>query len=215
MAARRAAERRIMEKKNAMDSCGKASEKPEYNRRKQFCREAVMRLERLHLLRRLYIQKTMPEHDLYFGQLPLLEYVCRHEGCTQIEMAQALDVTPASIAVSTKRLQKAGLLTKETDEDDLRLKRLSPTEEGRARAKRGRELFTELDQRSFEGFTEEEFQQLTGLLDRIAKNLGNAVRNKSGLEAVPLHKLAEELYRNGPAKNHPGKNCDEEEKLLR
>lgn len=174
-----------------------------------------MRLERLHLLRRLYIQKTMPEHDLYFGQLPLLEYVCRHEGCTQIEMAQALDVTPASIAVSTKRLQKAGLLTKETDEDDLRIKRLSPTGEGRARAKRGRELFTELDQRSFEGFTEEEFRQLTGLLDRIAKNLGNAVRNKSGLEAVPLHKLAEELHRNGPAKNHPGRKCDEGENLLR
>lgn len=89
--------------------------------------EVVMRMERIHLLRKLYMQKTMPDHDLYFGQLPMLEYIWLHDGCTQVEVAQALDVSAASVAVSTKRLQKAGLLVKKTDEKDLRVKRLSAT----------------------------------------------------------------------------------------
>lgn len=174
--------------------------------------EIVMRMERMNLLRKLYVQKRMPEHDLYFGQLPLLEYACLHDGCTQVEMAQALDVSPASIAVSTKRLQKAGLLTKTTDESDLRVKRLSATPEGIARARRGREVFTELDKRTFEGFTADELSTLAELLERIGKNLGGAINRDLGLETAPLHKLAEEVLKHAPPDPREGGRCRKENK---
>ena len=169
-----------------------------------------MRMERIHLLRKLYMQKTMPDHDLYFGQLPMLEYIWLHDGCTQVEVAQALDVSAASVAVSTKRLQKAGLLVKKTDEKDLRVKRLSATPEGIARARRGREVFSELDSRTFEGFTEEEFASLASTLERIGKNLGAAINRDLGLETAPLHKLAEEVLKNVSLPPRPPKGQQKE-----
>ena len=172
--------------------------------------EVVMRMERIHLLRKLYMQKTMPDHDLYFGQLPMLEYIWLHDGCTQVEVAQALDVSAASVAVSTKRLQKAGLLVKKTDEKDLRVKRLSATPEGLARARRGREVFSELDSRTFEGFTEEEFASLASTLERIGKNLGAAINRDLGLETAPLHKLAEEVLKNVSLPPRPPKGQQKE-----
>ena len=138
----------------------------------------------LHVLRRLYAQKTMPEHDLHMGQLPVLEYVSEHEGCTQVEIAQALSVSPASIATSTKRLQRGGLLEKRGDEGNLRIKRLFTTEEGRARCRRGRECFDEMDRRTYEGIGSEELEQLSALLSRINRNVATAI-NESWAGEVP------------------------------
>lgn len=82
------------------------------------------RLHKLELVRMLAQRNEICKDGLYAGQMPVLNYLAEHPGCTQVEMADFLQVSPASIALSTKRLQKAGYLTKEVDEDNLRCKRL-------------------------------------------------------------------------------------------
>ena len=77
--------------------------------------ELAAKMKKIQLLRRIWIQKTQPDVELYFGQLPILEYIRKNPGCTQAEIAEHLCVTPASISTSTKRLQKSGLLTKTTE----------------------------------------------------------------------------------------------------
>ena len=64
--------------------------------------ELAVKLKTINLLRRIYIQKSQPDVELYFGQLPILEYIKDNDGCTQIEIAEKLCVTPASISTSTK-----------------------------------------------------------------------------------------------------------------
>ena len=81
------------------------------------------RLHKLELVRMLAQRNEICKDGLYAGQMPVLNYLAEHPGCTQVEMADFLQVSPASIALSTKRLQKAGYLTKEVDEDNLRCKR--------------------------------------------------------------------------------------------
>ena len=80
--------------------------------------EVMQYFQRAHLLRTILNRRTAMESGLFLGQLPMLEYIWLHDGCTQVEVAQALDVSAASVAVSTKRLQKAGLLVKKTDEKE-------------------------------------------------------------------------------------------------
>ena len=70
------------------------------------------RLHKLELVRMLAQRKDIRKDGLYAGQMPVLNYLAEHPGCTQVEMADFLQVSPASVALSTKRLQKAGYLTK-------------------------------------------------------------------------------------------------------
>ena len=65
--------------------------------------ELAAKLQKIHLLRRIFVQKSQPDIELYFGQLPILEYVRQNDGCTQIEIAEKLCVTPASISSAVSK----------------------------------------------------------------------------------------------------------------
>ena len=93
-------------------------------------RDVVGHLFEVDVLRRVCLQKAASDSGLYFGQLPILQFIHEHPGCTQREIADKIGVTSASVALSTKRMQKSGLLTKEIDSQDLRCNRLELTETG-------------------------------------------------------------------------------------
>lgn len=134
-------------------------------------RDIVARLETLHLLRRVDLHRATQALDLYSGQFPLLQYIHHHQGCTQQELAEGMMVTPASVALSTKRLQKAGLIEKKADQENLRCNRLALTEKGTRLAQQCLEIFDDYDRKLFSGFREEELEQLTSYLDRLYRNV--------------------------------------------
>ena len=128
-------------------------------------------LDNLFMLRRTLLTKTMINTGLYFGQLPVLMYISNHEGCTQKEIADWMKVSPASIALSTKRLQKAGLIEKTVDKDNLRRNMLSITPEGQETAIRCRENQIKFDNNMFNCLSEEETAQLAKIVDKLIDNL--------------------------------------------
>lgn len=134
-------------------------------------REIGCRLMFLLLLRRNRLQRSA-NPGLHPGQLPIVEALLCRPGCTQQELADELRVTPASVALSTKRLEKAGLVEKRADENDRRRNRLYATEEGRQLAASRRRCFDELDAAMLHGLTSEELCTLRALLDRLIENLG-------------------------------------------
>ncbi|MGN0479828.1 MAG: MarR family winged helix-turn-helix transcriptional regulator [Hominenteromicrobium sp.] len=135
------------------------------------------RLHKLELVRMLAHRRETQEYKLYFGQMPVLDYISDHPGCTQIEIADFQQVSPASIALSTKRLQKAGYLVKEVDAENLRCKRLYLSEEGQRIRSLCRERMDQLDARAFQGFSEEELCRLAEMLDRITMNITGEKEN--------------------------------------
>ena len=124
------------------------------------------------MLKRLLIYKESPGEGLYFGQLPIIEALRHNDGCTQKELADMLHVSPASVAVSAKRLEKNGLITRRTDENNARCNRLSVTEKGLTERARCREVFDMIDERALEGFAAEEMEMLDSFLSRMIVNLG-------------------------------------------
>lgn len=136
-------------------------------------KDIVIRFEKLHLFRRILLQKSV-DYPLYPGQLHLLEYVINHTGCSQSEVAEHLMITPASVALSTKRMEKSGLLDKRTDPDNLRCKRLYVTQKGINLSNRCRETLDGMDKVMFRGLNEDEIGTLEGILDKLLNNLADS-----------------------------------------
>lgn len=152
------------------------------------------RLHKLELVRQLAHRRETHQYGLYFGQMPILNYISSHAGCTQIEIAEFLQVSPASIALSTKRLQKAGYLVKEVDAENLRCKRLYLSEEGARVRELCHEKMDQMDLQAFQGFSEEELCTLAELLDRVTINLTGEKENIVNGEAFSsLHRQLETI----------------------
>lgn len=125
----------------------------------------------LNVLRGRRLRERNTGCGLHDGQLPVLECLIASPGCTQRQLARRLVVTPASIAQSTKRLQRAGLIEKRVEQDNLRCNRLYATENGIALAQEYRRNLDILDAETLHGFSVEEMQLLAGLLDRMIANI--------------------------------------------
>ena len=158
--------------------------------------ELGVRLDKLYLLRRVTMNRNAVEGDLYMGQLPILDYIMHHPGCTQREVADYLQVTPASIALSTKRLQQAGLIRKEVDQENLRRNKLSMTEKGRASKERFRVLMDSLDRKLFQDFSQEELAALKAFFDRMLDNISEGKHSSfSKQEMFRLEHFAKNEYK--------------------
>lgn len=134
-------------------------------------REVGRRMVILSLLRRKKIDSRTADCVLYRGQLLLLESVIQNPSITQQELASRLGVTPASVAQSVKRLERAGLVEKHIDPKNLRRNQLTATESGVTAASRYRSLFDEIDKEIFAGFSDAELQAFSGCLDRMIENI--------------------------------------------
>ena len=90
---------------------------------------------------------------------------------SQKKFAKKLMISPAAIAQSIKRMDKEGLITKITDEHDLRVNRIAITDKGRAFMKkmdRGLDFAAET---IFIDFSDEDMDQLYMYTRRIIKNI--------------------------------------------
>lgn len=134
-------------------------------------RKLIGMIENMHLLRKLFIRRSTSDSPLHFGQIAIMNTIEQNEHCTQATLAEQLMVTPASVATSTKRLQKAGFITKTIDEDNLRCKRLALTDKGRAAITEHKQLFRQYDELIFKSFSESEKAELYGYLSRIVSEM--------------------------------------------
>lgn len=135
--------------------------------------EFIKKFLTLKSRQRSLIQTKIGEIGLHFGQPPVMEYIVGHAGCTQTEIADRLGLTPASIAISTKRLEKAGMLTKLTDKDNLRCKKLTATPKGIKITKKCKQVINEVNAQTLQGFSEEEYWQLNKYFDRMLANISH------------------------------------------
>ncbi len=134
-------------------------------------RKLVHELISISVIHRCRITKSAQKVGLYFGQPMILEYVIEHDLCTQKELANAMHISPASAAITLKRIEKAGLIVRITDENDSRKNHISVTEKGITALKEFRNICDATDEDMFRGFSSEERETLHNLLVRLHKNL--------------------------------------------
>lgn len=141
-------------------------------------REIVHELISISIIHRYHITKSALSVGLYFGQPNMLEYIMEHEACSQKELAAAMHITPASAAVSLKRMEKAELIIRTPDEKDIRKNHIRVTEKGEKALQEFRRICKRTDENMFKDFSEEERNTLHRLLLRLHKNLDSQSLSK-------------------------------------
>ena len=137
-----------------------------------------MRFGRLIRMYYSRIQSQLAEAGLYRGQPPILMLLYKNDGMSQKEMARALNLSPATMTVTLKRMEKAGLVLREMDEHDQRILRVHLSEKGREMCETGESRIGVVTAELLEGFTLEEQQQLNEYLGRIARNMERVVEKE-------------------------------------
>ncbi len=137
-----------------------------------------MRFGRLIRMYYSRIQSQLAEVGLYRGQPPILMLLYKNDGMSQKEMARALNLSPATMTVTLKRMEKAGLVLREMDEHDQRILRVHLSEKGREMCETGESRISVVTAELLEGFTLEEQQQLNEYLGRIARNMERVVEKE-------------------------------------
>ena len=131
---------------------------------------------------RLYytrMQNKLAQVGLYRGQPPILGLLSKYDGMSQKDMAAALNLSPATMTVTLKRMEKAGLIVREMDPHDQRILRVHLSEQGKEMCQKGEEQCAVVSEELLAGFSEEEQEQLGEYLRRIAQNMENVVRNEN------------------------------------
>ena len=108
---------------------------------------------------------------LFRGQPPVLFELGKEEGRTQSELAEKLELTPATLTNLLTRMEHAGLIERRTDASDSRCSRIYLTDAGRVKLSQAIQQTEKMDGIAFAGFSPEEHNTLNQFLERIHQNL--------------------------------------------
>ena len=117
------------------------------------------------------MQRYFRSCGLFNGHPKILFWLCREAGLTQRELAQRMHISAATLSVSVRRMEAAGLVLRRPDEKDARLTRLYLTEKGEEldrRCRKGREF---LINTLYADFSDSDVQTLSSLLTRMTQSL--------------------------------------------
>ena len=116
-------------------------------------------------------RQLFDELGLYRGQPPLLLALWEAEGLTQSELAERMQIAPATLTRMIQRMERAGFLRRQNDPIDQRVSRVYLTEAGHAIQSQVEQTLQRMEDETFAGFTGEERPLLEGYLRRMRANL--------------------------------------------
>lgn len=135
--------------------------------------KAYLKLGHLH---RDILDKEVRRTGVYRSQHRILMYLFEHPDASQKDVAKFLEVSTATVAVTLKKLEKAGYIRRVVDPADNRCNRICLTAKGEEIVTYSHEIFYRVEEDMFREFSEEEKRRLNEYFARICKNLENAYR---------------------------------------
>lgn len=144
------------------------------------------KLHRIDLLMRYHL-RAQEKGLIPPSQMRMLEFIERNDGCTQAEVADEMQVSPASVAQSIKRMEASGFVSRDVCRGNLRANSLHITEDGIRAKVQCRRVFDELETEMFAGFTDAEKELTSELLSRLISNLESG--DTDGMNNMELTQL--------------------------
>lgn len=117
------------------------------------------------------MRPKITEIGLSVGQPKILDFLSRHDGCMQKDLAALCDIEPATISRLLDRMEQDGLLTRSVVEENKRAVSVALTPTGRKRQKEMVAIRNQVETHELEGFNEAEREQFYEYLSRLYKNL--------------------------------------------
>ncbi len=121
------------------------------------------------------LQKTLfaniRDSGLSLGQPKVLDFLKDHDGAVQKDIAKGCHIEPASLSTILTGMEKSGLITRETNENNRRNLYIYMTNKGKAICEQVTEHFSQIEKKALSEFTEEEIENILTYLIKIHKNL--------------------------------------------
>lgn len=128
----------------------------------------VVKIAREH---RKAVEKRVCSLGIHPSQHHFLMYLSGNGACTQKSIADAMEVSDATVAVSLKKLEKGGYVEKHISPEDGRSKVIVLTPKGEDVVEQSKLLFEDVDRKMFASITEEQQMQLQEYMEKIINNL--------------------------------------------
>lgn len=125
------------------------------------------------------LQNLMSNEDVPPAQLRCLFFMQSKEGVFQRELAQEMHIERATATVMLQKMERKGFIERRPDENDQRLTRIYLTDFGRKKAQEINGRLAEVLNEGMSCVSEQEQQQLTGVLDRIADRFRDIQQRES------------------------------------
>ncbi|HHW00095.1 MAG TPA: MarR family transcriptional regulator [Clostridiaceae bacterium] len=138
----------------------------------KICNKAIIhQLIYFAIKHRKIMQSYLNETGVYQAQHRLLMEISHNPNASQNDIACSMNISPATVAVSLKKLEKGGYINRAIVEEDNRINKINITEKGKKVVEQSKQIFESADRKVLEGFTEEEKQTLFILLKKLNSNL--------------------------------------------
>lgn len=128
----------------------------------------IIKIAREH---RKIVEKRISALGIHPSQHHFLMHIAKNGACTQNHIAEAMEVSAATVAVSLKKLEKGGYIEKRISPEDGRSNLIALTAKGEEVVQQSKNLFEEVDQGMFEALSEEQQNQLHMYMEQIINNL--------------------------------------------
>jgi DNA-binding MarR family transcriptional regulator len=137
---------------------------------------AIFQLARTHRARAAVMLRAM---NLHPGQELLLMQLFDHDGRTQAELLERAGLDHSTVSKSLRRMQEAGLLTREPASHDRRVMVVHLTDAGRALQEPIADMWRALEQVSVRDLTPDQVQEFTRYAHIIEKSVRDHSRQSS------------------------------------
>ena len=111
------------------------------------------------------------EYDLTRGQYLYLIRICENPGIIQEKLADMIKVDRTTASRAIKKLEANGFIEKRADAANRKIKRIFPTEKGKAISPNISRENEHSERVALQGLSEEEATVLSGLLQTVRKNV--------------------------------------------
>lgn len=139
----------------------------EKDRVRNACR-MFMKTDRLH---RKAFEGLVSRMGIHRSQHILLMHLSHQVGVSQTELAAHLEISPAAVAVSLKKLEAGGYIEKKAAQNDSRYNEIKITEKGREIVNTSERFFGEIDAAMVKGIDDEMLDNFVKCLEIMQYNL--------------------------------------------
>ncbi|HWR22336.1 MAG TPA: MarR family transcriptional regulator [Feifaniaceae bacterium] len=121
------------------------------------------------------LRPGMTDIGLSPGQPKILNYLSRRNNCMQKDIAEALDIEPATVSRILNNMVEAGLVRRSPPAERKRAESISVTDKGREAYAKWLRLCAEMEAAAMQGFTRAEQDRFIEYLSRMYHNLSGKV----------------------------------------
>jgi DNA-binding MarR family transcriptional regulator len=124
-----------------------------------------------HSLLQKSVLNALIQDGLTPGQPKVLDYLGKHDGSIQKDIAHGCQIDPATLTGILERMEGKGLVERKAKEGNRRSSYVYLTESGRVKSEKVRQIFLELESEMLRGIEQEEQTQFINTLYKICCNM--------------------------------------------